>query len=206
MKRILAMALVASLIIPSLLAYKIRDFKPKPAKECPAFQEFQKIVIAASPRLTQEGVEELFDTKKMLERQIMPVVVVIENQNDFAVSVNESDIFLVDAAGTHIPSISFDVVLARLLANPRSRRSGGELPDPRMIRRYANKNMVHDFEHKAFGEKLIAPHDSDYGVVFFPLPPNGDLSGTRLYFPQVHNVTDHEMLMFFEFDLGKAKE
>jgi hypothetical protein len=206
MKRILAVALAVGLASPFLLAYKIREFKPKPAKECPAFQEFQKIVIAASPRLTEEGVAELFDTKRMLERGIMPVVVVVENQNDFAVRISETDIFLIDAAGTTIPSLSFDVVLVRLLRNPKSRRSGTDFPDPRMIRRYGDKNMVSDFEHKAFGEKLIAPHDSDFGVVFFPLPPNGDLSGTRLYFPQVHNITDDEPLMFFEFDLGKANE
>ncbi len=195
--------LVACLCTPILAGYKIKEFKPKAAKEYPAYQDFQKIVIAADPRLTEVGVLELFDTKKLLDKLIMPVVVVVENNNDFAVRLRAEDILLVDSTGTQIPSMPYDEVLLRLtLKNHLGTYSGRK---EILLRQVGNKDMVLDFEHKYFGEKLIAPHDSDFGVVFFPVPSSGDLSGTRLYLPKVHNLTNDEPLMFFEFDLDKAK-
>ncbi|HXK61874.1 MAG TPA: hypothetical protein PLP42_18455 [Acidobacteriota bacterium] len=204
MKRVAVIAvLVVCLCTPHVAAYKIREFKPKPAKEYAAWQDFQNIVIAADPRLTEEGVRELFDTKKMLERLIMPVVVVVENNNDFAIRIHAEDILLIDSSGAQIPGIPYDEVLLRLtLKKPLGTYSTRK---DILIKQVGNKDMVMDFEHKYFGEKLIAPHDSDYGVVFFPIPTNSELEGTRLFIPRVHNITQDEPLMFFEFDLAKSR-
>jgi hypothetical protein len=188
---------------PLFAGYKIKTFTPKPAKEYAAYQDFQNIVIAASPRLDQAGIDELFDTKKLLEKQIMPVVVVIENNNDFAVRINEGDIFLVPEDGTQIPSMPFDEVLLKLTT--QKGLSTYSAPREILVKKVGSRDMVMDFEHKAFGERLIEPHGSDYGVLFFPLPAGGNLAGTRLYLPRVYNMTLHEPLVFFEFDLGKAK-
>jgi len=200
----LLIILAACLCTPTLAGYKIKEFKPKPAKEYAAYQDFQKIVIAAEPRLTEPSVLELFDTKKLLNKLIMPVVVVVENNNDFAIRIRAEDILMVDSTGARIPGMPYDEVLLRIslkghLGTYSSRK---EI----LIRQVGDKNMVMDFEHKYFGEKLIAPHDSDYGVIFFPVPSSGDLSGTRLYVPKVHDLTNDEPLMFFEFDLDKSKQ
>jgi len=205
MRRFLLLILFAAcLCTPTFAGYKIKEFKPKPAKEYPAYQDFQKIVIAADPRLTEPGVLELFDTKKLLDKLIMPVVVVVENNNDFAIRIRAEDILLVDSTGAQIPGMPYDEVLLRLtLKNHLGTYSGRK---EILLKRVGDKNMVADFEHKYFGEKLIAPHGSDYGVIFFPVPSSGDLSGTRLYLPKVHNLTNEEPLMFFEFDLDKSKQ
>jgi hypothetical protein len=193
------------LLLPSqLYAYKIKEFKPKPAKEYAAFQDFQNIVLAASPRLTEEGVMELFDTKKLLERKIMPVVLVVENNNDFAIRLHESEIYLVNADGTRARAIPFPEVLMKI--SGKRGAVSGTTPRPDVIlRQIGDKKMVEDFEHKSFGEKLVAPHDSDYGVLFFPVPEDGSLVGSRLYIPEVYNITKDEPLMFFEFELAKGK-
>ena len=200
----LFIVLAACLCTPTFAGYKIKEFKPKPAKEYAAHQDFQKMVIAADPRLTEEAILELFDTKKLFDRLIMPVVVVVENNNDFAIRIRAEDILLVDSTGAQIPGMAYDEVLLRLSRkNPIGGYSGSK---DILARQVGDKNMVKDFEHKYFGEKLIAPHESDFGVVFFPIPSSGDLSGTRLYVPRVHNITNDEALMFFEFDLDKAKK
>lgn len=198
----LLIVLVACLCTPLLAGYKIKEFKPKPAKEYPAHQDFQKMVIAADPRTTEEGILELFDTKKLLDRLIMPVVVIVENNNDFAIRIRAEDILLVTSDGAQVASIPYEVVLTRL----NRRGTTPEYPAPRRGAPLGDRDMVKDFEHKYFGEKLIAPHDSDFGVVFFPIPDSGNLSGTRLYIPKVHNLTSEEALMFFEFDLEKPKK
>src|SRR5512141_2682039 len=101
MKRTTLILVCLSLgLISDLAAYKIKEFKPKAPKEYGAFQDFQKILIGASAVTTPEAVEEIFDTKKMIEKEIMPVVVIIENHNDFAIRIDERDVYLVDKAGT----------------------------------------------------------------------------------------------------------
>jgi hypothetical protein len=193
----LALALVMSL--PLLAKYKIRKIQPSSAREYPAFQDFQKIVIGAYPCDTEAKILELFDTKKLHEKGIMPILLVVENNNNFAIRLDEKEIFLIDVEGTNLPAIPFEDVLLRItLKNPPS-----TYPTRKSLQRAVrDEEMLMDFEHKAFGEKLIAPHDSDYGVVFFDWIDQGDLAGTRLYFPSVFNFTEDSQLMFFEFGLG----
>ncbi|MFB3904647.1 MAG: hypothetical protein ACE15E_14450 [Acidobacteriota bacterium] len=205
MKRSPLLLIVVACLCTSVLAkYKIKEFKPKAAKEYAAHQDFQNIVIAADPRLTEAGVLELFDTRKLLDQLIMPVVVVVENNNDFAIRIAAEDILLLDSTGAQIPGMPYDEVLLRLtLKNHLGTYSGRKEV---LLRQVRDKNMVMDFEHKYFGEKLVAPHNSDYGVVFFAFPSAGDLKGTRLYVPRIHNITQDEPLIFFEFDLDKSKQ
>jgi hypothetical protein len=199
-KAAVGLLLVAVSSAPSF-AYKIKGLQVRPAQEYELRQEFQQVVIAASPRITQEGVQELFDTRKLLDQKIMPVLVVIDNRNDFAIRIRDSEVFLMDSSDEKTPSIPYSTVLLRIsLKKPVSMDS--TRPEI-LLRRAVDKNMLQDFEHKAFGEKLIAPSGSDHGVVFFPLPPDGKLAGYRLYLPEVVNVTAGENLMFFEFELAR---
>ncbi len=188
---------------PLLGKYKIQEIQLKPAQEYVAHQEFQHIAIGAYPCNTKARTLELFDTQKLFEKRIMPVLLVIENNNDFALRVNEQDIFLVDAEGSKLPAIHYSEVLLRInLKKPLSSYSNKR---EILLREVRSKEMLMDFEHKAFGEKLIAPHSGDHGVVFFWLPENGDLSASRLYFPSLLNFTEDEELMFFEFELGTSR-
>ena len=43
-----------------------------------------------------------------------------------------------------------------------------------------DKEMIMNFEHKTFGEKLIAPGSFDFSVVFFWLPKKENLLESRL--------------------------
>jgi len=196
MKRSPLLFILAVCLCTAVLAkYKIKEFKPKPAKEYAARQDFQKIVIAADPRLSEPEVLELFDTKKLVEKLIMPVVIVVENNNDFAIRIRAEDILMVDSTGAQTVGMPYDEVLLRLTLKRHLGTYSGRKEI--LLQQVGDKNMVMDFEHKYFGEKLIAPHDSDYGVIFFDFPSTGDLSGTRLYIPKVHDITNDEPLMFF---------
>ena len=189
---------------PLLGKYKIQEIQRKPAQEYPAHQNFQKVVIGAYPCNTQARTLELFDTPKLFEKKIMPVLVVIENNNDFVLRVQEEDIFFVDPEGSKHPAIHYTDVLLHIIRKKRQE----SYPTGRegVLRAGQNREMVMDFEHKAFGEKLIAPHSSDHGVVFFWLPENGDLTGCQLYFSSVLNFSEDEELMFFEFAFGRRQE
>jgi hypothetical protein len=196
--RIAALAMVLVLSAPFLIAkYKIKVLQVRSAGEYAAHQAFQDLVIGAYPCDTQDKVLELFDTDKLFERGLMPVLIVVENEGVAPVQLSATQIFLVDRSGQRNPPIPYTDVLVEI----SSKKSKSNLPNIKDLHKLVKKEMLLDFEHKAFGEKMIAPGSSDHGVVFYRRPADGNLSGYRLYFPEIVNVTDNSRLMFFEFDL-----
>ena len=182
--------------------YKIKDLAVRPAAEYAASQDFQGLVIGAWALATQEEARQVFDTKKLIEKEILPVLVVVENNNDFAVRLRDKDIFLVLEDGANVPVLPLLEVLLKInLDKPLSSYSTRKEV---LVRQVVKPEMFMDFEHKSFGEKLIAPHSSDHGVVFFPYPSGEDLEACRLYFPEIVNLTEDQPMMFFEFPLKSA--
>ena len=178
--------------------YKIRKFEPDSAIEMRWRQDFQGVVIAARALTDPKEILKLLDSKQILKRGILPVLVVIDNRSHSVLRVAAADIFLTGADGStrgSIPpaDVMLRIALKKSLSHHSTRRE--------ILLRRIPPNMFEDFQHKAFGEKLIAPETSDWGVVFFDLP-SGALAGHRLYLPHVENVTSGETLMFFDFALA----
>jgi len=203
MSKRLSALLVAALAVSPLLGfkYKIKDLQIRPAREYASFQDFQNLVIAAYPYSDQERVDQIFDTDKLIEKGFLAILVVIENNNSFPVQIQDKDIYLVDSRGQRERRLHYsDVLLSVSLDKPPSAYS------PKDLQRKVDKQMRIDFEHKAFVERLVAPNSSDYGIVFFKLPEEGDLEGYSLYLPQIVNFSTQELLIFFEFELKDASQ
>ena len=175
--------------------YKIKNIEIKPAGEYASHQSLQNVVIGARPFNTEEEILSVFDSKKLYQRQIMPVLVVVENNNDFAIRLSGSDIYLSDS-GVNRRSIPY---AKALLAIAKKKKSSYSPHEDVLLRDIKNKDMVADFERKSFGEKLIAPYGSDFGIVFFELIQL--TAGTKIYIPNITNLETQQYLMFFEFTL-----
>ncbi|MEE8349813.1 MAG: hypothetical protein V3R94_09600 [Acidobacteriota bacterium] len=206
MKKLTVPALVVLIILiggsTGLARYRIKDLYIKPAEDYGAHQDFQNVIIGAYPYGTQGSTLELFDTETLHRRHILPVLVVVENYNDFAIRIHEQDVVLITQDGLRFPSLPYQVVLLHISNQPLTTDS----TQPESLRRIVGKEMAMDFENKAFGEKQIAPGNSDFGVVFFWLPEIGNLPGSRLYLPDIVNLSEGEQLMSFEFELGRPQE
>ena len=142
--------------------YKIKNIEIKPAGEYASHQALQNVVIGARAFDTEEEILSVFDTKKLYQKRIMPVLVVVENNNDFAIRLSGSDIYLSDA-GVNRRSAPYAKVLLDIAKKKKAAYSTHE---DVLLRRIKNKDMVADFERKSFGEKLIPPYGSDFGIVF----------------------------------------
>lgn len=189
--------------LPLLAGYKILPLEPKPAAEYESHTDFQNVVIGADAALSLEAVLSLFDSKKVFEKGVLPVVLVVENNNDFPIRVRDRSIYLILSDGTNLQSIPFgEAFLQSVLKKDVSHYSTEErIMISDLARRH--REMFEDFQHKAFGEKIIAPHDSDYGVVFFHRPSPQEREGWMLYLPEIENMTTASELMFFEFGLNR---
>jgi len=204
MRKVFSYPLVAALFaavvsLGTVLAakYEIKDLPGSRAAELSSHQNFQDLVIGAECGNTIEKSLEFFDTDKLLEKGFMPVLLVIENNNTFPVQVLGQEVYLLDPDGTRIAPVPYlDVLLAVSLDKPVAAYAS-----KKDLHKIVKKEMMQDFEHKAFGEKLIPAGASDRGILFYPLPDHGDLRGYRLYLPEILNYSENERLIFFEFDL-----
>ena len=197
MHRTLVKSGILLLALDFLVAgYKIRNIEIKPAGEYTSHQSLQNVVIGARAFDTEEEILSAFDTKKLYQKQIMPVLIVVENNNDFAIRLSGSDIYLSDA-GVNRRSIPYAQVL---LAIAKRKKSSYSPHEDVLLRDIKNKDMVADFERKHFGEKLIAPHGGDFGIVFFELIQLN--AAARIYIPNITNLETQQYLMFFDFDLS----
>ena len=181
--RTAAVVCVLLLAVPFLVAkYKIKEYEVRAPVEYSAHQAFQNLVVGAYPCNTQAKANELFDTDKLIEKGLMPVLIVVQNDGVFPVQIQP---------------IPYTDVLLEI----NSKKSKSNMPNIKDLQKLVKREMLLDFEHKAFGEKMIAPGSTDHGVVFYRLPADGKLEGCRMYLPEIVNVTNNERLMFFEFDL-----
>lgn len=190
---------------PLAPGYNSVEIRTKEARKYAAHQESQNLIIAAYPCDTRHKARQLFDNGKFAKKRILPVLVVVENNNDFVVSLDGRAIFLIDDAGTRHRPVHYLDVLADL--NNKRRPPISDFPPRGPGRRgsrktrIASEEMIADFEQKAFGEKLIAPYTKDFGVVFYEIPWDGwNLSKSRFYLPEVYNFSAREPLVFFEFE------
>ena len=197
MRRTVLTGVILLLALNLLVAgYKIKNVEIKPAGEYASHQSLQNVVIGARPFDTEEEILSVFDSKKLYQKRIMPVLVVVENNNDFAIRLTGSDIYLSDA-GLNLPSIPYT---RALLAIAKKKKTSYSPHEDVLLGQIKNKDMVADFERKNFGEKLIAPHGSDFGIVFFELIQL--TAETRIYIPNITNLETQQYLMFFEFTLS----
>ena len=187
MRKVLYLGMVAlfgvvlGLDVTQAAKYEIKDLAVRRAGEYPSHQEFQNLVIGADCANTALKAQEFFDTDKLLEKGFMPVLVVVENNNTFPVQILSHEIYLLDANGTRIAPVPYlDVLLAISLKKPVISYSS-----KKDLKKVIKKEMLDDFEHKAFGEKLIPPGAADHGIVFYQLPERGDLKGYQK--PSAHH-------------------
>lgn len=200
-----AMATLATSLIAGMVwgAYKVRQPQLKSPREYAAHQEFQGLVIAAEPFLSNKRIEkELFDTDKILDTGLFPLVLVIENGNDFSVEINLEATQLLSPDDEALTAVPYEDVLFRILKFQRRIRPGyTPLPGniPQMVERHTDPKMLDDFAEKAPHAKWVDPQTTDFCVVFFERV--NDLKGYRVYLPELINADDGSPLVFFEFEL-----
>ena len=97
-----------------LANYKTKDLHIKPAQEYGSRQDLQNIVIGAYPCKTEARTLARLDTGELHKRQILPTLVVVENNNEFAIRIPEQEIILVTREGTNLTALPYPAVLLHI--------------------------------------------------------------------------------------------
>ena len=186
--------------------YKPRPWSVRPRDSYPASLTSEGVTIAVEPLFKDVLAAQVFDKKDILTRGIMPLSVVIFNDNGFPIEVDGLSIELIHE-DDRIRTLSPNEVVYRLfkkgdknvwLPQPIPRVSGGEL----------NRDALEDFDHKFLLSKTVGPHDKGGGFIYLHLPDSKNvaayLSKAAVYIPNVYRQDNGSKLIFFEIELKPA--
>jgi hypothetical protein len=162
--------------------------------------------MAIEPLFRDSLAAQVFDKQDIVSRGIMPLAVVIFNDNDFAVGIDGSTIELTmgdERIRTSAPEQFLPVLF---------KKTGGKFPLPVPIPRGASEpfpaEALEDFDHKFLSAKTIGPHQVGGGFIYLRVPQTRDLtsqlSEATLYIPEIRREDTGANLMFFEIDLKPA--
>lgn len=200
--------LVAVALGGGILAY---DKKPLPVlkpEDCPAFQESQGVVAGALPFAGAARIKEIFDIKELIQDGIIPVLLVIRNDNSFPVSLGAGGISFLDRKNTQTRPTPWEDVAASILQRTQKSRSYG-VPAIDVIRLATGKSadMIEDLRTKALGQRTLKPAESAAGVIFLRVGSDpGIFTGSRICLQDIVNADSSEELVFIEFDLKLPPE
>jgi len=189
---------------PIWAGYKARPWTVKAREDYPASLTSEGVTIAVEPLFTDALAARVFDKNDMVTRGIMPLAIVIFNDNDFPIEVDGLSIELIHDKD-HIRTLSPNEVVSRLF---RKEKSWLPQPIPRASRSELNTDALDDFDSKFLMEKMVEPHDKGSGFLYLHVPVSADLptylSDSVVYIPHVYRRDNGSRMIFFEIGLAAA--
>ena len=189
---------------PLWAGYKAQPWDIDPRESYPAYLASEGVTIAVQPLYTDASAAKVFDRADMITRGIMPLAIIIFNDNDFPVEVEGLSVELIHQ-DQRIRTLPPNEVVYRLY---RKDKTWTNQPMPRLSRSDLNKDALDDFDRKFFLDKTIAPHDSGGGFLYLHIPDaNGMVSflrESRIYIPKIFRHDDGSRMIFFEIELKAA--
>jgi len=205
-----AQALFLTLALaPSYAGYKARPWNPRPVDSYPARLTSEGVTIAVEPLYRDDLAAQVFDKDDMVTRGIMPLAIIIFNDNDFPIRIEANQIEII-AGDEHVHTLQPGEVVSRIYQKgkknvwipqpiPRVPTGGG-----------VNQDALSDIEYKFLGSKYVDPHGKGGGFIYVHPPSEGDilsyLSNSRVYIPDVFRGDTRARMIFFEIELKPATE
>jgi hypothetical protein len=189
-------------------AYKARPWNIRASDSYPARLTSEKVTIAVEPLYLDALAAQVFDKNDIVTRGIMPVAIVIFNDNDFPVEVEGASIQLLrndDRLRTLIPQ---EVVHRLFSKDGKKAWIPNPIPKLPTVGVKLNDPAMEDFDRKFFGRKVVMPREKAGGFLFFKLPekedPRAYLKAAKIYIPKIARNDTGAELIFFEIDLQQA--
>ena len=200
------------LLAPLQAKYRARPYVPNSIGSYPARLTSEGITIAVEPLLTDALAAKVFDKDDIVARGILPLAVIISNDNSFAVDVDASSIELIVKDNRVLP-VGPDVAIQRIFQwklPPQEVRVPSPVPFPTVVIYKSNADAFDDFARKHLGLKKVEPKSLAAGFIYLPVTSAADvrrnLAEARIYIPKLYRDDTGGRMMFIEIDLKPALE
>jgi hypothetical protein len=183
-----------------IAGYKSLDWNVSVRDKYPARLTSEGVTIAAEPLFTNALAAQVFDKKDIVTRGIMPLAIVIFNDNDYPIEVDGLSIELI-RGDEHFRTLTPEEAVNRVFAKGKS-IFAQSMPKVR------NAEAQKDFNDKFLMDKTVGPHDKGGGFLYMriydPKELAAYLSTATVYIPHVYRGDDGSRLIYFEIELKAA--
>ena len=184
--------------------YKARSWSVRARESYPSSLTSEGVTIAVEPLFSDALAAQVFDKDDIVTRGIMPLAIVIFNDNDFPVEVDGLSIELIHNE-EHLRTLAPNEVVYRLFKRDKSWIARQV---PRISRSDLNTDALDDFDQKFLMDSIIAPHDKGGGFIYLHIRDSKDLisylSNSVVYIPNIYRRDNGSRMIFFEIELNAA--
>jgi len=199
-----------STVFSTFAGYKARPYVPLPIESYASRLTSEGLTVAVVPMFTDALAAKTFDKKDIVSSGIMPVAIVISNNNGFAVDVSGDSIELL-VKGDHIRPVRPEQAIMRIFQHTlptQEVRVPSPVPFPRIAIYRSNADALDDFNYKHLGVKRTEPNSVTAGFVYMPVKGFANLSealeDAQIYIPDLYRADTRQPMMFLEIDLKRA--
>lgn len=179
----------------------------------PARDAHEGVLVAADPYVEADRAKKTFGKKNPLDFGIVPIEVIIRNDNDKPILLGVENIrLLLSPPGgerQQIGPMSVDDVIDKMLNKGGPGVNRPRTPIPGRLPHASKDKQWQELESRlrplAFEMTLLPPKGTLRGFFFFNVGRRTDvLQHARLYVPDLKYMHNKQPLFFFEVDLSKA--
>lgn len=204
--------LVLLLLAAGSLAAQQPPPLPFDAKNYAQRDSHQGVTIAADPYLEATRAKTVFADHAPNRVGVLPVELIVTNDSEHPVRIAVERSELILSRKRKLEPAPIQKVMARLYSPDLDATVSLPVPRaplPRAGKRKRSRKDVEaaeaDFRSKQFQLRVIPPHSSAKGFLFFDLGPPFELSaGAVLYLPEVVDQDTGQPLLYFEITLVAA--
>lgn len=171
-------------------------FRPAAADSYAHHQTNSKVTIGVDPYITEEKQKTAFGKLDLYSRGVLPVLVVIQNGGDKAISVDRMKVEYVGPNHNRVEATpAKDVRFINGPNRPDIRPPG---PTSRIPRGRKNPLAAWEVEGRAFAAKTLPPGESASGFFYFQA---GLQPGATIYLSGLTEAATGQELFYFEIPL-----
>ncbi len=198
MQRFLSLALTVTLAAMAAAGSKYEGkFAPGAASSYESKQTNGGVTIAVAPYDTEELARTAFGKVNPNQYGIVPVLLVIQNDSDQALRLGGMQVQFETANGGRIDATpASDVPYAA--AHPNRRSPNIPSPIPPGLIKHKNPLAAPQIQERAFAAKMLPPHDSAHGFVYFQTHMR---PGSQIYITGITQARSGKELFYYEIPL-----
>ena len=172
-------------------------FSPGAASSYPARQTNDNVTVAVTAYDTEELAHTAFGKLDPNQYGVLPVLVIIQNDTDQALKLDPLEVQYTGADGRHVEATpASDIQVLGGTERPNM-PTGRPLPP---LRKHKNPLNVWEIEGRGFSAKLLPPHESANGFLYFQV---NHRPGSQFYLSGIKVASTGKDVFFFEIPLDK---
>lgn len=190
----------------TLLQAADEAFRARPASEYAAHQKQHQFTVAVMPYHREADAKDAFGKTKPFKYGVLPVLVVITNDSDDALSLEKLKVRFIESGREGLEPIPPDD-LAYVKASSKPKERPAYIPQiPGIGKPKVKKGPLADeiISQRAFSAPVVAPRSSASGFFFYLTGSEPDpVPGSMMYISGLRNLTSGEELFYFEIPLDR---